>query len=120
MVIYFRQEVVYGLYQDNNAIHAHTYNTINFFYLMILFFSSFPRQIAHLCLQLLNFISFGLSTSLSIGVFFLQFLDYWYNTLHSTNSPIALTMQPIPKKPKPVSSSLLFNIFFTDYFPVYL
>lgn len=67
----------------------------------ILLPSSFPRQVAHLCLQLLNFISYGLSTGLSIGVFFLQFLDYWYNTLNSTNSPIALTIQPIPKKPKP-------------------
>ncbi|XP_029648501.1 peroxisome assembly protein 12 [Octopus sinensis] len=65
----------------------------------LLFCSNFFTSFMNLLKYLFKITSFGLSTGLSVAVFFLQFLDYWYNTQNKMNSPVALTALPIPPKP---------------------
>ncbi|XP_060601531.1 peroxisome assembly protein 12-like [Ruditapes philippinarum] len=52
--------------------------------------------------KLLNFTAVSVSTSLSVGLFFIQFLDWWYT---SETSHKSLTSLPVPDPPERDSSS---------------
>ncbi|KAK0054997.1 peroxisome assembly protein 12 [Biomphalaria pfeifferi] len=58
---------------------------------------SFPGKLAQLTTWLTNSTAMCLSTSLSVGIFFLQFLEWWYE---SDSSAPSLTALPVPSPPK--------------------
>ncbi|KAK6968486.1 ubiquitin-protein ligase peroxin 12 [Biomphalaria glabrata] len=58
---------------------------------------SFPGKLAQLTTWLTNSTALCLSTSLSVGIFFLQFLEWWYE---SDSSAPSLTALPVPSPPK--------------------
>ncbi|CAG5135545.1 unnamed protein product, partial [Candidula unifasciata] len=56
----------------------------------------FTTRLLHLVKMILNTAAVCLSTSLSVGMFFLQFLDWWYA---SDSSATSLTALPVPLPP---------------------
>ncbi|CAH1800372.1 unnamed protein product [Owenia fusiformis] len=58
---------------------------------------SFPQRIPILLRKILGGFAIGLSSSLSVGVFFIQFLDWWYS---SDRNATSLTALPVPNSPK--------------------
>lgn len=61
---------------------------------------SFSGKLYRLVKWLFTTAGFCLSTSLSVGVFFLRFLDWWYSS--DSRAP-SLTALPIPNAPQPQS-----------------
>ncbi|BFZ18408.1 hypothetical protein BsWGS_21447 [Bradybaena similaris] len=59
---------------------------------------SFTARMLHLAKISLNTAAVCLSTSLSVGMFFLQFLDWWYASDSSATSLTALPVPPPPQK----------------------
>lgn len=59
--------------------------------------ASTSERLGYLGDQALTFTATSLSTGLSVGVFFLQFLDWWYTS--DSNAP-ALMSLPVPEPPK--------------------
>lgn len=58
---------------------------------------SVSAKIVYYLKKVLNMAAVSVSTSLSVGVFFIQFLDWWYA---SDSSHSALTSLPVPEPPQ--------------------
>lgn len=71
-------------------------------------FFSLNRKVIHVCRKAAKYTALTLSTGLSVGVFFLQFLDWWYAS--DTNAPSLMAL-PIPDPPKVNKVSLCLKIF---------
>ncbi|XP_027034410.1 peroxisome assembly protein 12 isoform X1 [Tachysurus fulvidraco] len=59
---------------------------------------SFGGRLQRVCSTMLGSVAVSLSTSLSMGVFFLQFLDWWYSSENQTTMK-SLTSLPTPPPP---------------------
>lgn len=67
--------------------------------ILLFIYCSLAEQILFVVKKLLNFTAVSVSTGLSVGLFFIQFLDWWYS---SDTAHKSLTSLPVPDPP-PVS-----------------
>ncbi|XP_060081299.1 peroxisome assembly protein 12-like [Ylistrum balloti] len=59
--------------------------------------ASSSERLQYIAERALNLTATSLSTGLSVGVFFLQFLDWWYTS--DSNAPMLMSL-PVPEAPK--------------------
>jgi len=77
----------------------------------LLFYCSLLQQLSILVSKMLTLCSVTLSTSLSVGVFFLQFLDWWYGSDQRVIDVMALPNPGPPQVHGHVSSTNVLAVF---------
>ncbi|XP_072163764.1 peroxisome assembly protein 12-like [Diadema setosum] len=62
--------------------------------------SSLQSRLLHYFKRLVGVVAIAISNGLSVGVFFLQFLEWWYMSEDHHRSTLSATSLPIPEPPK--------------------
>ena len=68
-------------------------------FLNTLLYSSIQAKLLYYLKRLVGGVAIAISNGLSVGVFFLQFLEWWYMS-EDHQSALAATSLPIPEPPK--------------------